>query len=567
MKLISAGCILFIILFSMSCIEENPDLVNPPDNTGSIKFRFLNLGLDKQAKSLEILVGKKTNETSWGMLSNSDNPPADTGFVRIMNDNVIEFEQTLMQRFIRNTNYTYIGLSSVVCENRNDCKIDTLISLRTTSSIPENDYECLVKFMNAYPDTNIRFSIRAGCPGGDVLFSQNNYKQYSINPITVRSGQFNFSVIKSVTTIEGIEHIPLNLYSVDFQARGQYVIIAHEDDNGNPTVSILDENDLSENGFKAAEVVPVRTTEIRTINLSESNLNLTMKDGTIIDDNVAPVSIDNYMTIEACKSSTLDSIEIFADNVFKSEITKSLEVLSRYTIVVFDSADVKAGNSVLVEPLKLNVHTEGKALIRVINTLSDYDGINVSIGARKEENREEYLTGFSSGIVLARRLESAMTGQPVVINPGPAPISVFTSDEPSRLLVASNTTLEENKSYLVIVTKDATGNIKLLMIEEEEENTAIEYIKPGVFFQLVNATSDNSSLKVSIKSEQTGTDILSDADLHVTNSLATVIDQNNQTIIVNGMDFLTSATNNERVMMGVGGTAESLESVVSNFPP
>ncbi len=558
-----AVLLLLFLGLTVSCIQENPDLVNPPDKTASIKFRFFNLSLDKKSKVFEITEGKKTSSTVWGAISPTDNPPADTGFVRVWSDNNIEYEQNMLVRFLRNTNYTYVGLSSKVCEDRSNCKIDTLIALRTTSAIPENNYESLLKFMNAYPDTTLRFSLRLGCPSGDLLFGPTNYKQYSISPVTVRSGAFNFSVIKTEIVNGKQQEVSLNLFSATLEAKGQYIVITHEDANGNPAVSIIDENDESGNSIKPAQIIPLLTTEIRTINMSSLPISVEMRDGAIIDPVVSPLSIDNYETIGACKSAALDSIDIKYSDKVKSSLFTSLDVLSRYSIVVFDSADVKAGGSLLIEPLKLNVEVKGKAVVRVVNTLGENEGLNVSIGARNESDKVAHVNGFSSGIALARRLQFGDISKPVIVTPGPAPLSVFTASEPSRLLFTANTNLDADKSYIILISYDDMGSIKLTAIEEDEQNKSVDYLKQGVFFQLVNAMSDNSPIKVNINSANAAITVLDKAVVNITNSLATVIDYGSQTIFVNGVAHEINANVDERVIMVVGGTSNNLQ-VISN---
>lgn len=559
--------ILITFMFFASCAEENPDLVNPPDRTGSIRFRFLNLGLDKSPKIFEVTEGKRTASIPWQRLSNSDNPPADTGFVRVFNNNILEYEQENMVRFLRNTNYTYVGLSSTVCDDRSQCKIDTLIALRTTAAVPESNFETLVKFMNAYPDTTARFSIRLGCPSGDILFGMTDYKQYSISPITVRSGQFNFSVIKTVFEDGQQTNIYLNLYSTELNPRGQYVIIAHEDDLGEVQISILDENDLSENALKPVMPVENTTTEIRTINMSSSELKIEMNDGSIVDPGVSPLMVDDYKVIDVCKSSFLDTINVMSSGNLKSTLATSLEVLSRYSIVVYDSADVRAGGSLLIEPLKLNVDDNNRAIVRVVNTIDNTGGVNVSIGARKENDRTVHSRGYSSGISLARNLQFSEVSNAVVVTPGPAPLSVFTAAEPARLLFAANTILEPNKSYLIITALDDRGNVKLTIIDDEDESINVEYLSQGVFFQLVNAMTDNSILKVSISSGVTSSAVLEDAELFPTNSLATVIDENSQTIYINGQPFQADANSTERIMTVAAGKSGDLKIITNKFNP
>lgn len=564
------GKYLIVLLLSLllhSCNEENPDLVNPPDKTASIRFRFLNLGYDNNPKVLEVTEGVRTPSIYKGGVSESFNPLADTGFVRIYKNDNTEFEQTQMVRFIRNTNYTFLGLSSSKCDDRTQCKIDTIIPLRTTSAIPENNFESLLKFINAFPDSTVRITLRMGCPNGEPLFPTYGYKQYSFTPITVRSGALNFSVFLTSNGAQGPINTYLDLYSVDLSPKGQYTIIAHEDESGNLKISILDENDLSPNAIKPAQIVPLRTTEIRTVNLSTLDLSVYLKQSGIVDDNVPSLTIDDFRSVEVCKSSSSDTLEIVYNNSSKLNIVTSLDVLSKYTLIVYDSADVKAGGAILIPPPKLNVDIEGKALVRVVNTLESATGINVSIGARLESDRVNFVNGFSSGISLASRLRFTEVSQYTALNPGPGPISVFTASDPARLLFATNTYFEANKQYLIIVTKDDFGNIKLTIVDEDDQSKKVDYLIKGIFFQLVNATTDNSNINVNINSISTGKKILENATVQVSNSIATVIDEDFQIVNINGKEYTTNATDDERVICVASGTQQDFNLITSKFKP
>ncbi len=562
--------IFLILLFSFlffSCEDENPDLVNPPDKTSSIRYRFVNLALDKQSREIKVGESSLSPSTAWGNISPTFNPPADTGYISIYKNGSIEFELSNLTRFIRNTNYTYFALSSHICDNLAQCGADTIIGLRTTNAIPDNNFESLLKFINAYPDTTLRISIREGCPNGNILFTPHNYKQYSINPITVRSGDLNFSVVISSTNLNGIRDSAINLYSSNLVAKGQYTIVAHQDINGGIAITILDENDLTTNALSPAKIIPEKTTEMRTINISDSEILVKIRNSDTINSNISKQYIDNYNTISACISSFNDTLDIVTNNSINSSISASLDVLSKYSLLVFNKDKYGTLGSVLLEPQKLNVETKGKAIIRVINTINEEYRINVSVGARKETDKTKFPSNFSSGISLSNQLQFHTVSSFSVVNPGPAPLSVFTSSYPSRLLYAANTYFEADKEYIIVVSKDKSDEIKLTMISNDEENKKINYLEKGVFLQIVNSSSDNSSIKIDINSKNTGRAILENAELHITNSLATVLDSTNQEIFINGQIFTSNAQKNERIMLVAGGKSNDLRVIINKFEP
>jgi hypothetical protein len=336
---------------------------------------------------------------------------------------------------------------------------------------------------------------------------------------------------------------------------------------GKIAISVLDENDLTTNALKAAQIVPEKKTEIRTINLSNSDLLIKRRNGDPLASNVSKMYIDKFSTISACMSAFKDTLDIMFANEVKSSINTSLEVLSRYSLIVYDSANSEAAGALLLGPPKLTVDSKGKAIVRVVNALNNKDGLNVSVGARKESDLTEFLNGFSSGISLARQLKFQNVSSFSVVNPGPAPLSVFTSASPSRLLFATNTYFEADKEYIIIVTNDENDNIKLTMIDEDDESQNITFLERGVFLQIVNSTSDNSTIKININSQITGKPILENADLHITNSLATVLDSSNQVITINGQQYTSNASTNERIMVIAGGKKDDMRVLVNKFEP
>jgi hypothetical protein len=557
MKIQQILSVLFITFMILSCNEENPLLVNPASKSETVRVRFINLGMDKNSKSLEF-EGVKTPEIPYALSSEAMKPLYDSAMMKVYSGSAVEFELQQQVKFLRKTNYTYIGLSSNPAVN----KIDTLITLRTSAALPDNPVFSLVKFFNAYIDSNVRYSIRLGCPNGEQLFFPIPYKQYSIIPETVHSGSFSISLVK--TNITDSLSLSSKLYQLNIDPSKQYTLIVTKNIDGTEKLLLLDENEMSPNALQ--EVLKINDSErnsfIRTINLSSnSNIDVLINNEPLTSSRPS-MTIDKFITKAlSCNSIGQDIITTSVGGVQKGKNPASLEVMQKYSLIVFDSANGDAGKSLLIEPLKLSESTSGKAVIRVVNAAKDLSSLTVSLGARKDIG-----STISSGTILADTLNFGFTSEPKVLSEGVAPLSIFTS-EPSKLLYSTRVILEMNKTYLLIILNDDNGNVVTTLINDTDEQKSIDLLKEGVFLQLVNAYTGMTDVKITFNSQSGEPSVLQDSKVSYSNSIATVIEPKSQTIVVEGISYTVDAELNKRILIVVTGDSKSIQIISDKSEP
>jgi len=553
--------LLLLVFFIISCNEENPLLVNPPSKKESVKVRFINFANDKKLRTLD-LEGATINDIAYATSSNAINPPSDSSFLKIYKNNQLEFEQELLVKYLRNTNYSFFALNKILCENSNECKIDTIITLRTSAAIPDDPKACLVRFFNAYPDTNYRYLVKFGCPNGEELFAPLNYLQYSFNPIILNQGEFSISLLK-VDIQSPNKQIFVNLYNLKLIGKNQYTIIVNKL-NEQENLSLLNENDLSNNSLTNLEVIKNRNTKLRTINLSKSNISLEKANYGSIFDNLNSNFIDKFRDISICDNISKDTLLLKSNGAITNKQAISLNTNNNYTLIVFDSSIADAKKSIIIEN-GLNRNLTNKSSIRVVNATLSLPQLTTALGARFEPKSNEFPFSYSSGIVLAEKQLFGDISNPIELNSGIIPINIFTSTEPAKLIFSTRAILEQNKNYILVILNDNDGKIKTFIVDDDDENNMINYLEEGIFIQVVNAYSKSDNVKVTFKSQSNNLELLRDAELNFSNSLATVIENKPLEIIVNNVSYQYNPETKKRGMIIVAGDDKGFKFLSNNF--
>ncbi len=556
-------CIAIALLVS-ACIQENPALVNPPGRTESVRVRFVNLAQDKQTRALDISGTTKTELTQWGNSSASVRPPADSALFNIYRNSIKEYELEQLVKFLRNTRYTFFGVPSKECLANPPCTVDTLIFMRTTTALPENNFEFLLKMINLFPDTNSTFSVRMGCPSGNVLFANINYLQSSMNPLNLRAEKIGLSLIRqnraTGTTVEEF----INIYEAEFTARTQYILVIADDGNGNPVMKLLNEDDESSNALADMAVINERIAYMRIINLASSNIDIDFN-GSLIAASIPNDQITDYKQISVCNTVDMDSITTLINGSRVNMLKSSIELLKRYSIVVLDSGNVVGGEILLVSPIKLQEDITGKGIVRVLHASKNYQAITVSLGARTEPDVGKFPNGYSSGTILAADISQGKLSEPLALYPGAAPLSIFTSSQPAKLLYSAKGIFEADKSYLLIISEDIDGKTKISIVEDELENTDVTFMEEGIFVQVVNAVSDADFITIEVISSKAPEQIVKGAKVSETNSLATVVDRGTIEVRVNGATHSIDAEINDRVMFIASGSGNNPKIFANKF--
>jgi hypothetical protein len=546
MKIIQIAGFLILILFS-GCIQENPNLVNPPPFRESVTIKFLNLSSDKNPRTLEMNNTKSIPDAQFGVIPKAVNPPADSAQVSILKGNVVDFKLFTKIKFSRATDYTLIALPSPHGAARNRA-VDTILMLSTMVQIPLVQMSWINVF-NAFPDSTISYNVNIGCPSGQALANSITYRSQT-SLIEIRSGSVPISLIRKSANGDSLIH----LYQITLKENRQYTLIILDNGSGSEELKMIDQFDTTAQALKTLPVIPERITRIRAINFTSSNVDVFKQFGDYIATSLHPDSISKYKSLTTCDSSSADVI-LSIKNGDTSRALVSLDVLENYTAMVFDSS-ANSTITIMTQPLHLNQNTTGKAIIRIVNGDSRYSGISVSMGAKDDTTYAR----FSSGLVFAKELLFGNISSPTIISPGITPITIFTSSEPSILLFATLANVEADKSYLLILSDDINGGLKATFIEDAEENHPISLMQEGVFAEFVHALPGLDTLGFAVSP------VLSNAKLYFSGSLATVLPEGSNTAYFNGKDITFTATKNDRVLIVAAGDITNIEPIAFVSP-
>jgi hypothetical protein len=517
-----AALFIIIILFS-SCIEENPNLVNPPSQTQTIYVRFINFASDGQSRVLSMDGITETTPIPAGSSSSAVHPHSDSVVISIKHNSAIEYKSTTKSRYGRGITYTYFALPSQIGKPVYK-PVDSLIAITTSTAINQYSQDAYIKFVNAYPDTNISFSLRLGCPNGISMFKTAYFLNYRGTSTleTTRYGTFAVSLVKYNNTVEET----IGTYSVTLDPQMQYAFIVYDKGQNQPELLLLDQRDTTTKALYPLNRISDKNAIIRTINFSSKDISLTKKPGGYITQNLPSGMIGSDTIATACGSFSADTLQTWIGTDLAGERTISLEVLKRYSILVFDSANVSANKIFYVEP-PYNVLTKGNAMVRVVHAAYNMQSITASLGARTLAG-DTSSRRFNSGDLLAEKLNYGEVSIPALIRPGEAPITIFTSFEPAHLLYCTTTRLEADKSYLLVLYNGQAGGTQVALIEDLTQNTKIVPLEEGVFTEVIHAVPGLDNISITLGN------VLANAKLFFTESLATVIPKGNNNISISG---------------------------------
>jgi len=505
----------FITLMLSGCIEENPDLVNPPSNVETINIRFVNLASDFQSRDL-LFDGGNPLSAGYSQISGTVHPPADSSFLSISKSSIKEFAFNRITKFSRNINFTYFALPSPKGDSAYK-DVDTLIVLTTSLAMPSYSTQAYMKLFNAYPDSTVTFSLMVGCPNTPPLIAAVGYRQTS-SPEFLRTGIVPISIIKH--SIGGNELV--GTYQTNLEVKGQYACVVLEKQDGSIGIFFLDEMNTTTTTFDKAQEINERFATIRTVNLSNSSLTAIKLPGDVIAQDFQSNYIGNYSQISACSSNTVDSLIILDGNSTTTSLTSSLEVLRNYTLVIADSLSVIGKKAVLVPPSD-EIIESGYSSIRVINLAANYPTIDLSISSKS--NPLDSL-GYSAGISLAKKLNYGTVSSSVQISSGNIPLALFTTFSPVQLLKTLNGYVEADKNYLIVISNDFSGNLRLNLIEDSQVNQPLQNLNETSFIQIINSIARTQKINLTIG------DKIPAAKLHYANTIATNLETTQQQISV-----------------------------------
>jgi len=551
--------LIFISILLFSCIEENPNLVNPPPQTSSVGLRFLNLASDQKSRVLDLGQDTKTSEIPYGEISESLQPPSDSTFVFVFLNGSEEFRKDRKLRYVRLTNYTLIALPSA--DNAENYKpMDSLVILFTSLGFKSNNPKALLKVFNAYPDSTITYTASLGCPSGEKIVSGLRYRYQSTSK-EVRSGVLPVSITKDSAGVK-----QSHLYNINIFSGSQYCLFIMRDINGNEIIKLLDETNQQSYPLATVDSVTIKYSEIRPINFSKSDVKINIKHGPdesyneVLTNNQSALTIGQYETVGACLTTSLDELQVEISPFTTSSAFVSLEVMQRYTHIILDTADTDNGRaalSIILKPLFLDYPLGNKAAIRVVHGAEQLGGLTLSVGARDNDTTS---TGYSAGDKLANGL-SYKGVQTALIPAGLAPLTLFTASQPAELLFSTLTEFLPGEYYILVITNDSKGDPQITVIKDSDENKPVEYLEPASFIQMVHLVPGMETVTAALSP------VLSNATLYYTGSLATVAKLNEQTLFLNGKPLSFTPDLDKRTLIVAAGNEDNMEIFLYNTPP
>lgn len=541
-RIIFLGLISIAFLFN-SCIEEDPDLVTPPSIADYVEIRFINLsGLDESEKSvprsLDFEKSGSIGPIEFGQTSALQRPPLDSAVLGITSDGQDEYRMDKRFKFARDLKYTFISLPTARGSDTTD-HVDTLISITTTTIIPENSLNAYLKFVNGNPDSTISYSVTLGCQNGQSIFTSVKYRSAAANQ-AVRSGVIGVTLIRN--SPEGSDVI--GLFELELVKRGQYSLLVYEDYDGTERLMLLDQMDGELSALKPVIEIEQKQTNLRTINLSGETIDVGLVDG--IDyfepsaDNLQNEFISENTTVTACRSNSLDTIQVMSSDGSKAaRHTKSLEVMENYSLIVFKANSDTTFNTVLIEPLRLDISRAGKAVVRIVHGALYQEGMTIALGARLDTSSGE----FKSGEVLTSQLAYGETSEPVLLDPGNKPVLAFTSTEPAKFRQGVNFDFQPGKNYVLIITSDGANKENITIIEDEQVTESIQYLDAGGLVQIINCAPEYNNLEIHAEPH------LGKADLFYATSLVTIMPEGNHTLTAGEANYTFDVDPEKRTLV------------------
>jgi hypothetical protein len=537
---------LLIIAFLFACADENPDLVNPPPQYETINIRFINLASQSEQLQLTINNVDHSDPAAYSFCTKATNPPADSGYVGIEvgGNNVLREEERAY--FIRTSTYTFIALPSHPRDSVQR-EIDTVIKM---ANIPGKnvvgDYS-MVKFLNAFPDSSSQFTLTLGCQNGDKLFSSVDYMKI---PTTNDKVPIGNTAVTLVQRINGADEI-VGLFELILNRNQQYTLIVYKKDDGEPGLMFIDDNDITVDAQSLPPTIPEKVTYIRSINFHSEPLTLVLNNTEIIAQDLASLSIGNFVEVGACQSLDQDIVDT---------LSTSLEVLSQYSAFTFDIGAIDT--TVLAKPIKTDPDF---STIRVIHGGYNLQDMTVSLASRNRfvlnDDGDQIIDGYQSGTYLASDLKFGNISDPVRIQEGWGPITIFSASSPVKLLFMGVTEFAKGKNYILVITSDTQGNPLLSVITDEETNTSIRFIEEGVFAQFIHLVPGEISLEYKIPP------IVESGTVYYTGGLATVLPLGTHTITANGIPLEIEAKKGNRIFVVAAGQKDDIDLIYNNYPP
>lgn len=535
-----------LVLF-WGCTQEDPNLVNPPLPSETIRIRFFN-AVDNPTK-LQLDIDGKVRSQEIDYLNLSDTispPPNDSVTLSVFANGNKVFHSSRKLRLVRDTRYIIIAGESF----RSAGSVDSLIILYSTIGLPKNQYKSYFKFVNLVKDSTTQYSLVEGCPNGQILVQSQRYLSFPLLQ-TIASGKHIFSLIEEK---EGKREF-IGLYSFDFMQDMEYTLFIARDRTG--SIRFYAIWDYDESPKALTEILPLteRTTQIRFANFSNVAVTASKVPNHPIVEGIESLYLSSYYSLPACESNLLDSIEINYSFGVKY-VGYTFEVGKKYSILLFGRDTIE--NAIVIPPVVVRQKPGAGSIIRVVNALRDSVPVTLSLGGRNSSKD----IGYSSGEILASNLKPNRISEAKIIESGYLPLTLFSVTEPSYLIKPASANIDPGRSYLIVLFNDENGDPQISIIDDEQENEQIQSAEQALFVQILNVQPYSPEVQIQIPT------LIEKARLFYKQTFATVLPGSvNKITINNSIPIEFSNDNQKRALFIVTGDSAETEIFSDiNFP-
>lgn len=477
--------LLFISLFLAGCASEDPNIVDPPPGSRRIVVRLFNMIPDGATRKLLLEQGYQSAEVGQFRFSDSVRSPGDSSFVEIIKGGATEFRTSQRVRFIQNAVYDVFTLSKI----GRPAEFDSVLIVNANNALTTLPV-AQVRVVNLIADTNRTFDVRVGCPNGTPLTTVPVPFKIASLYSEVYPGLAVFSISE---TKNGVVNV-IGTYQCILGERKAYSIIIYRDATSTDAYFLfIEENDLTSNAERAFIPVETRTADIRVLNLSASNVDVSLSNtGQSLVKGLGTSSISAITTAPTCEGERADVfVASYSDGRIATDST-SMTVRGKYTAIAVDSGG--SGQIVIAPTIQRPFGAIGKSVIRVVNASARSRSIVVSLGARSDVLAPN---GIAAGSTIARDIVFDSLSSPIAVEPGLLPLTVTSSSTPTTIIDVTRATVEPDKNYDLVIY-DNGSQIRTMLIEEQESSSTMQPLPDGAFTRFINGSNRQTSIPIQI---------------------------------------------------------------------
>ncbi|KXK32514.1 MAG: hypothetical protein OKBPIBMD_00002 [Chlorobi bacterium] len=513
------------------CMQEDPNILNPPAGASESVVRLLNLVPDGKPRKLVMEQGYQTASTLPGSVSAAVTAPTDSGYIEIVSDAGTEYKSQHRIRFVRNSTYDVLVLSKA---NGNP-GFDTVIvsnANKVLTTVPTSQ----LRVINAFPDSNAVADVRLGCLNGVPISSQplpyrgvSLYREVAPGTVVISAQTMRAGTLSSMGTFE-----------VKLDERTPYSLILYQTEaGGEPQLMLINEDDHTATPTRNVQPVTERSAFVRLCNLTGQLASAELSQlGAPVAANIPAHTIAPYISVPSCVHTNADVITLTLANGLSDTDSTAIEIQKNYTLIAIEKDN--GVEQIIVPPLPVLYQTDGQAILRVVNGVPGSGRITVSSGARTSSSN---VSNVSSGVTLATNIGFTEITQPVVLAPGVLPLTVTTASTPTTILNIGKTTIEPGKSYTMVITQRPDATLEVFMFSDDQAEGSLSPLPNAAFLRFVNAVPASTPAITTIGS------MVENGAVFFRNSLATSVDAGQVRISAGGASHTVATSTPMRTLV------------------